>query len=717
MHLPLLSDHASPSFNVRLHYVIQEEKISPGQEQWWRFKAQNFDSVIMFKVGKFYELFEMDAYVGADVLGLIFMKGDQPHSGFPEVRYHDMAEGLARAGYRVVVVEQTETPDQLAERNAELKKRGQKLDKVVTREKVAVLTKGTMIDAEMVQSRPDASYIMAVFEYEGPKGEALEKEPNAVIGLALCIVDVASAQVIIGQFNDDEVRSCLRTHLTAMQPVEVLLPKKELSSTTMRVLRGGLRDPRMNYMRGKSGEWGQDKVLNMLKKGDYFKGDAAAEGDTTHWPALLNQLMQEPGANTGALSAFYGMASFLKESMLDSAVLSLGRVEALPDLQKQATSTLSGSDEPTSLLLNGAALENLEVLENAEGGSAGTLLGVLDHCSTPFGRRRLRQWLCRPLFRVGDITRRQDVVAELMGEASEAAGKARKDMAELNRALGQLEFRVGDITRRQDVVAELMREASEAAGKAHKDMEGISDLERAIARLHASTTGASGRDAAHVILYEDATKRKVKAVKAAIYDLQQVRNSLSSPLLLELTDPSEGGPWFEMLQVINELASATDWKEAESTGRITVGVIFAADWKEAEITGRIVPTSKGVDARFDAAMESIKEAEGHLKTYLNDVRARIGGSGKDINYVSVNKETHCIEVPSKFDMVSARKGFKRYMSDDLRELVDGLEAAKEEKETATVPIERFAEGQQLWTSAVDAESELDALLPGCLADN
>jgi hypothetical protein len=28
----------------------------------------------------------------------------QPHAGFPEVRYHDMAEGLARAGYRVVGV-------------------------------------------------------------------------------------------------------------------------------------------------------------------------------------------------------------------------------------------------------------------------------------------------------------------------------------------------------------------------------------------------------------------------------------------------------------------------------------------------------------------------------------------------------------------------------------------------------------------------------------
>jgi len=56
---------------------------------------------------------------------------------------------------------QTETPEQLAKRNADLKGTGQKQAGVVRREKVAVLSRGTLIDAEMVQSRPDASYIMA----------------------------------------------------------------------------------------------------------------------------------------------------------------------------------------------------------------------------------------------------------------------------------------------------------------------------------------------------------------------------------------------------------------------------------------------------------------------------------------------------------------------------------------------------------------------------
>ena len=40
--------------------------------------------MIFFKMGKFYELFEMDAHVGVEHLALQYMSGDQPHAGFPE---------------------------------------------------------------------------------------------------------------------------------------------------------------------------------------------------------------------------------------------------------------------------------------------------------------------------------------------------------------------------------------------------------------------------------------------------------------------------------------------------------------------------------------------------------------------------------------------------------------------------------------------------------
>jgi DNA mismatch repair protein MSH6 len=31
-------------------------QVTEAQQQWWNFKADNFDSVLLFKVGKFYEV-------------------------------------------------------------------------------------------------------------------------------------------------------------------------------------------------------------------------------------------------------------------------------------------------------------------------------------------------------------------------------------------------------------------------------------------------------------------------------------------------------------------------------------------------------------------------------------------------------------------------------------------------------------------------------------
>ncbi len=44
------------------------------------------------------------------------------------------------------------------------------------------------------------------------------------------------------------------------------------------------------------------------------------------------------------------------------------------------------------------------------------------------------------------------------------------------------------------------------------------------------------------------------------------------------------------------------------------------------------------------------------------------------------------KVPSSFDFVAQRKGFKRYSSEELKELVRDLDAAKEAREAAMAGI-------------------------------
>eukprot|EP00984_Skeletonema_dohrnii_P029139 scaffold19498_cov72-Skeletonema_dohrnii-CCMP3373.AAC.3 len=91
-------------------------KVSPAQKQWWDIKSQYADSVLLFKTGKFYEMFHDDADVGVKVLGFVYMKGTLAHAGFPEAAYDKMLTKLVDAGYSVARVEQTETPDALKER-------------------------------------------------------------------------------------------------------------------------------------------------------------------------------------------------------------------------------------------------------------------------------------------------------------------------------------------------------------------------------------------------------------------------------------------------------------------------------------------------------------------------------------------------------------------------------------------------------------------------
>ncbi|NDG27509.1 MAG: DNA mismatch repair protein MutS, partial [Proteobacteria bacterium] len=69
----------------------------------------------------------------------------------------------------------------------------------------------------------------------------------------------------------------------------------------------------------------------------------------------------------------------------------------------------------TGMRLDATALQSLEILKSQSYSGEGTsLFSVLDHCSTPMGRRTLKDWLSRPLIDTRGITERHDAVEELM---------------------------------------------------------------------------------------------------------------------------------------------------------------------------------------------------------------------------------------------------------------------------------------------------------------
>lgn len=156
-----------PNYDERTLYVPPDflSKQTPAMRQWWILKSKHFDSVLFFKVGKFYELYHMDAVIGVNHLGFSYMKGEFAHSGFPESAFGRMAASLIEQGFKVARVEQTETPEMMNERCKSAKK-STKFDKVVAREICQISMKGTCLYGAQMQEAKQAApcYMLALAE-------------------------------------------------------------------------------------------------------------------------------------------------------------------------------------------------------------------------------------------------------------------------------------------------------------------------------------------------------------------------------------------------------------------------------------------------------------------------------------------------------------------------------------------------------------------------
>ncbi|KAL7669187.1 hypothetical protein ACOME3_009853 [Neoechinorhynchus agilis] len=104
-----LSTH--PDYDPSTLYVPSSflSQQSPAMQQWWTLKSANFDTLLCFKVGKFYEFYHMDAMIVAKELSMTFMKGRFAHCGFPEIAFAKAANHLVKQGYKIARVEQTES--------------------------------------------------------------------------------------------------------------------------------------------------------------------------------------------------------------------------------------------------------------------------------------------------------------------------------------------------------------------------------------------------------------------------------------------------------------------------------------------------------------------------------------------------------------------------------------------------------------------------------
>ncbi|KAJ1983733.1 DNA mismatch repair protein msh6 [Dimargaris verticillata] len=391
---------SDPEYDPRTLYIPASawKGFTPFERQFWEIKSKHFDTVVFFKKGKFYELFEKDADIGHQQFDLrLTDRVNMRMVGVPESAFEFWAAQFIAKGYKVARVDQVETA--IGKERREKSEKPSKEDSIIRRELTSILTAGTLVDGNMLH-QDMATYCLSIKE-----SVTTGVQPPS---FGLCFVDTATGQFHLCQFQDDTHRTMLETLLTQVQPKELVYERGNPSRATWRLLKALLHAPVWNGLAPDQEFWDQATTEFELERAGYFKSKT--------WPAALSAIQTDPLA----LSAVGGLVSYLRSLKLDQELVSLGNFSRYEPM-----------NHATSLLMDGQTMANLELFQTSEdnamgwlarsqgdtgAGEAGTLFQLLNHCITPFGKRLFRHWLCHPLRDPVRINARLDALEELTSD-------------------------------------------------------------------------------------------------------------------------------------------------------------------------------------------------------------------------------------------------------------------------------------------------------------
>lgn len=665
-------------------YVPEDflNRVTPGMRRWWQLKSEMFDTVLFYKVGKFYELYHMDAVIGVNELGLTFMKGTWAHSGFPEIGFGRFSDVLVQKGFKVARIEQTETPEMM-EARCKAMVRPTKFDRVVRREVCRIITRGTQTYSVLdgAPSESESKYLLSV------------KEKNQEDNLGQChiygvsFIDSSVGRFYVGQFQDDRHCSRLRTLLAHYVPAQVLFEKGNLSADTRKIFKTSLSSAMHENLNAGSQFWDAQKTLKTLADEDYFKESREEGGNSSgsYLPEVLKAMTSESDSlgltpKEGyelALSALGGCIFYLKKCLVDQELLSMANFqEYVPvDVEIQQSENESNFFAQTRqhMVLDGVTLANLEILQNSStGGTEGTLLEQLDTCCTPFGKRLLKQWLCGPLCNPASINDRLNALEDLMAVPAQATE-----------------------------VTELLKK--------------LPDLERLLSKIHSIGTPLKGKDHpdSRAVLYEETvySKRKIADFLSTLEGFKTMQEIVS--IMESVSEKFQS----KLLRQVVILKTRSDKGLFPDLGPELTRWDTAFDHQKARTTGVITPKA-GFDPEYDQALNGIKECERNLQDYLGRQKKRLGcknlsywGTGRNRYQMEVPDSVSDRSIPEEFEVRSTKKGWKRYSTKEIEHMFSELQSWEDKRDASLKDCMRklfynFDKNYRDWQTAVECMSVL-----------
>jgi DNA mismatch repair protein MutS len=326
--------------------MVKTEDITPIRKQYLEIKRQYPNAIVFFRLGDFYETFDQDAEIAARELDIVLTS--RPVGKGVRVPLAGIPHHAVE-NYLARLIERgfhVAICEQVGE---------QPVKGIFPREVVRVVTPGTVLEAGLLPADTN-NYLTCVVVQGNQAGVAY--------------ADISTGEFAVTEISSHDNQIAIRAELTRLHPAEILFPEDWPLSDGLTGHLTAWPAWRFEFTRC------QDALLTHL-------GVASLDGYGLRGMTL-------------AVQAAGAILQYLKETQ--PAALNL-----LTDLNTYSTSEF--------MTLDASTRRNLELVETIRDGSVeGSLLGELDRCVTPMGKRMMRQWVSKPLLEVEQIEKRQQGV-------------------------------------------------------------------------------------------------------------------------------------------------------------------------------------------------------------------------------------------------------------------------------------------------------------------
>ena len=341
---------------------------TPLMQQYAALKSSYPHAILFFRLGDFYEMFAEDARTASSILGVVLTsRGGVPMCGIP---YHSSSGYISRllsAGRKVAICEQ------IAPSAEEAKK-----SKLFRREVVRLITPGTIVEDELLQTRA-ANYLASV---------AVD-----IVGWGLSYIEASTGEFFSTQNLNDPGFRQLSALLSKIAPSEIIADAATAAELKKRAIRSGTAV--LSEYEAPSGQ-----EASAWQRGAVWQNNKLALKTALRASAYIRE--NQPGLKESFTPAFF---------------------------------------EPSDRMqLDESAIKTLELVSSEYGEDSKTLWGVLDRARTAMGSRMLRKWILEPLTELHAVNARQRFTAFLAGnrDARENLGELLSQVPDIERVLGRV---------------------------------------------------------------------------------------------------------------------------------------------------------------------------------------------------------------------------------------------------------------------------------------